>query len=216
MKYISNKILSWKMRQLEEEAAELEDILSDVENHALQFNSGQYPNNKTIVSNDPFCSCRTLADFYEVSIMEPFLINADAFKTVARDPEHHLYQPLKKHLLFEYRYAIIEDTLAEDISGFDYLCLFSIFCKDIIKKRLKNVRKNIRYLGKNLKEISFDRRASHRHIVKTLFKNMDDEHSELNNTTEYNQLNYLTLFIHYGTRKSPEIKAGFIRTGLAG
>ena len=114
-----------------------------------------------------------------------------------------------------YYYEIIDDVeyygqFAETLS-YDYLAEARAF----LVKHLENLDRRVKHAIRNLSALMVDRRAHFRSIVRLLFKNMDDEHSAVNNTAEINQMSYLQLKIRYGIRKYQKIKGGSIRLAIA-
>jgi len=118
--------------------------------------------------------------------------------------------PRKQHLVYEMidsNWSLYEATVnVQD----EYLIEAAV----LLKKAIEKLNRSVNHIIRQLNAIVVDKRAHYRSMVKLLFKNMDDEHSAVNNTVENNTLNYLRLKIRYGTRTYQEIKANALR--LAG
>jgi len=87
-------------------------------------------------------------------------------------------------------------VLWEDFVSEDDLIGFAVF----LNNRVENLERFLFHITMEMKKLILDKRARFRSIINLLFKNLDDEHSVVNNLTAIAVNRYLRINPHYGNR----------------
>lgn len=119
------------------------------------------------------------------------------------------------HLLYEFKLDLLLNDEHVEEYCLDYLTVATFIIRSLLKKTLKSLYEDLQFIDESLQGLIVDKRAYFRSIIKQLFKNMDDEHSAVNDTNDNNQLNYLHLRSRYGTKIHTGIKGGIISLAIA-
>lgn len=218
-----NTFLEWEKRVLVTEKEEAQSLLDSIDSLSVRLQdltpketdeviSVGEPERKTFVGTI-FTRLKKLVEDIRKK-EEPSTDSIFKQLRFVESKEPHLY-PDYAYCSKYYCYEVIDDvhfySSSSDSLNYDYLAE----AKNILRKLLRNLEGRIKQVIRNLNALMQDKRAYFRSIVKLLFKNMDDEHSAVNNTTENKQLSYLHLNIRYGTRKFQKIKGSSFRLAIA-